>query len=403
MFDPKEFLSDAKQMKPQLIEWRRSIHRHPEIGLSLPHTAALVSHALTEIGLSPQHCGTDGTTGIIALIEGSRPGPTLLLRADMDALPLTEENTLSFKSELPGAAHMCGHDTHTAMLLGAAKLIYARRSELCGRVKLMFQPGEEGYNGASHMIQDGLLEAPAVDAAMAMHCLTGSKWKTGTLLCATGLLAKASADSFKVTVSGRGAHGATPEHGIDVPHILAEITSALYTIQSRELSAFTPAVLSVCRLCAGTADNLLPDSGFLSGTFRTFDLSVQKFIRRRTQEISERIASAFGARAEVTFSGSLPPTVNDASMCPKIAAYTAELVGTKYADVIGPVTGAEDFSEISCRVPSVYLDISFGSAEEGYIESVHSPRCTFNEDALPVGAAAYAWCAMRWLSDTASL
>lgn len=399
--DSKKFLLEAEQMKPQLIEWRRTIHRHPEIGLTLPHTSALVKRVLTEIGLAPRHCGINGATGVVALIEGERPGPTLLLRADMDALPLTEENDLSFKSEIPGAAHMCGHDTHTAMLLGAAKLIYERRSELCGTVKLMFQPGEEGYNGALNMIQDGLLESPNVNAAMAMHCLTGSKWKTGTLLCATKLLAKASADAFKVTVFGRGAHGATPEHGVDVPHILSEIASALYTICSRELSAFTPAVLSICQLHAGEADNILPDSGFLSGTFRTFDESVQEMLRRRIQEISQQIAAAFGGKAEVSFSGSLHPTLNDADMCPRIAAYAAELMGAEHTDTIGPVTGAEDFSEVSRRVPSVYLDVSFGSAEEGYPEAVHSPRCLFNEDALPVGAATYAWCAMRWLQEAA--
>lgn len=399
MLHSETILSEAREMSAQLIAWRRAIHRHPEIGLTLPHTAALVENALTEMRLSPRRCGTDGATGVTAVIAGKRPGPTLLLRADMDALPLQEENDLPFKSEINGAAHMCGHDTHTAMLLGAAQLLCRHREELCGSVKLMFQPGEEGYNGAAHMIADGLMENPRVDAAIAMHCLTGSRWKTGTLLCAVGGAAKASADTFRITVRGKGAHGATPEHGIDVIRVLAEITDGLYAIRSRELSPFTPAILSVCQMHAGSADNILPESGVLSGTFRTFDETVQQFIRRRIGEISGHIATAYGAEAEAEFFDSLRPTKNDLTMAANIHGYTVELVGAEKADVIGPVMGAEDFSEISCLVPTTYIDLSFGSAADGYPEAVHSPRCLFDEEALPVGAACYAWCALRWLQE----
>lgn len=401
MKDSKSIYAQAQALSGQLTTWRRAIHRHPEVGLDLPQTAALVEEALREMGLSPRRTGTGGTTGVTAVITGSRPGPTILLRADMDALPLQEESDLPYRSEVPGAAHMCGHDTHTAMLLGAARLLADHREDFPGAVKLMFQPGEEGFNGALHMIEDGLLEDPKVDGAIAMHCLTGSRWPTGTVLCATQGPAKASADAFTVTVRGKGTHGATPEHGIDVVHVLTQIASGLYAIRSRELSPFTPAILSICQIHAGEADNILPDTGRLSGTFRTFDEEVQGQIRRRIQEISSQIAAAFGAQAEATFSGSLHPTVNDLEMSRQVSGYVEELVGREHADVIGPVTGAEDFSEVSRRVPSVYLDVSFGSAQEGYPEAVHSPRCLFNEEALPVGAASYAWCAMRWLEDHA--
>ena len=387
---------EAQELKQELIAWRRSIHRHPEIGLSLPQTAALIKNALSEMGLSPKDCGTDGCTGVTALIEGERPGPVLLLRADMDALPLMEENELDFKSEISGAAHMCGHDTHVAMLLGAARLLTAHRKEIAGTVKLMFQPGEEGYNGARHMLEDGLLENPKVDAAIAMHCLTGSHWKTGTVLTATGLLAKASADAFTVTVNGLGTHGATPEHGTDVIRALTVIAQELLSIRSREVSAFTPAMLSVCQIHAGNADNALPDSGYLTGTFRTFDEGVQALFRRRVEEIAVQTAKALGTSATVEFRGSLAPTRNDPVLCEKVTGWIRELTDPGYQDSIGPVTGAEDFSEISRRVPSVYIDLSFGSADEGYPYAVHSPRCLFNEDALPVGAACYAWCALRF-------
>lgn len=287
------------------------------------------------------------------------------------------------------------------MLLGAAAILTAHREEMAGSVKLMFQPGEEGYNGASHMIADGLLEEPKVDAAIAMHCLTGSRWKTGTVLCATKCLAKASSDSFRVEVRGRGTHGATPEHGTDVVNILSRIVDGLYAIRSRELSPFEPAILSVCQIHAGDADNILPGSGFLTGTFRTFNEEVQALITRRISEIAVQTAAAFGAEAQVDFHGSLRPTVNDPALCAQVSGYTRELMGED-TDSIGPVMGAEDFSEVSRLVPSVYLDLSFGSAQEGYTEAVHSPRCTFNEEALPVGAACYAWCALRWLEDQAA-
>lgn len=390
---------ESQKMREQLVSWRREIHLRPEIGLDLPHTAEVVERALVQLGLTPRRVGGQGVTGVTAVVQGGRPGPTILLRADMDGLPMEEDNNLPFRSQVPGAAHMCGHDTHTAMLLGAAALLTRFRQQLSGNVKLMFQPGEEGYNGAARMIEDGLLEQPRVDAAIAMHCLTGSHWKTGTVLCATGGQAKASADAFRVDVQGKGTHGATPEYGVDVVDVLTQITQGLYRIRSRELSPFTPAILSVCQIHAGTVDNILPEKGCLTGTYRTFDETVRAQIRRRIEEIAVKTAQARGASAQVSFHGGLRPTLNDPELCPKIYSYVQELVGKENSGVIGPVTGAEDFSEISCRVPSVYLDISFGSAEEGYPDGVHSSHCLFNEEALPVGAACYAWCALRWLQD----
>lgn len=179
MIESQQIKKEAKNLFEQLISWRRQIHRHPETGLYLPVTAALVTKVLSDLGLEPKMVGTDNTTGVTALIDSGRPGPAILLRADMDALPLREENNLSFKSEIEGKAHMCGHDTHTAMLLGAATILVQHKDDFNGSIQLMFQPGEEGYNGASHMIEDGLLENPKPSAAIAMHCLTGSKWKTG--------------------------------------------------------------------------------------------------------------------------------------------------------------------------------------------------------------------------------
>ncbi|MET0017050.1 amidohydrolase [Oscillibacter sp.] len=399
MTSAQEIQREADALSDQLITWRRGIHRRPEIGLYLPQTAAFVETALRQMGLEPSRTGGEGVTGVTAVIKGGRPGPVVLLRADMDALPLQEKNELPYRSQTPGTAHMCGHDTHTAMLLGAASILATHAEELCGSVKLMFQPGEEGYNGAARMIEDGLLENPRVDAAIAMHCLTGSAWKTGTILCAIDGKAKASSDTFHIMVIGKGTHGATPELGTDVIYMLSHIAEGLYAIRSRELSSFIPAILSVCQIHAGSVDNILPESGVLSGTFRTFDEKTQALIRRRIVEISEAAASAFGGKAEVQFGESLRPTLNDRAVSDSVFSYVRELCGEDLTAVIGPVMGAEDFSEVAHKVPSVYLDVSFGSAEEGYPYAVHSPYCVFNEQALPRGAACYAYCAMRWLEE----
>lgn len=398
MITRESILEEAKKLYPALVSWRRDIHEHPETGLNLPRTAGIVISALTSLGLKPQICGTEGTTGVIAVIRGDAPGPTILLRADMDALPIQEQSGVSYESKIPGSAHMCGHDTHTAMLLGAATILTAHRKDFSGQVKLMFQPGEEGQNGARHMIEDGLLKDPDVDAAIAMHCLTGSKWKTGTLLCATGCLAKASSDTFRITVSGNGTHAATPEKGNDVIFVLTQIADGLYSFFNREISPFESAVLSISQIHAGETDNVLPESGFMSGTFRTFSADIQTKLKKRIVEIAGKTAELYDTAAEIQFGESLSPTLNDPALCAEIFGYVRDLMGKEYSDVIGPVTGAEDFSEVSKRIPSVYLDLSFGSMDDGYVYSVHNPKCIFDENAMPIGSAGYAWCAMRWLN-----
>ncbi len=391
-------LERAKEIQGELIKWRRHIHQNPELGLDLPDTTAYVVNELQAMGYKPQiicKCS------IVAILEGAYPGETLLLRADMDALPMDEINDLSFKSKNAGVAHMCGHDTHTAMLLGAAKILIENKDKIHGKIKFMFQPGEEGYNGALHMVNAGLLENPTVDAAMAYHCLCGDKYKMGTMLCALGGPAKASADLYTITARGKGAHGAKPELGVDVVNILCHIQNALQTINSREVEAVEPIVITVCQIEVGSAANILPESGFMKGTIRTFNPQIQKYIKKRMEVIAHGIAASLGGTADIEFSNELLPTINDKKVAADMFSYVKELIGDENTDTIGPIMGAEDFSEVMNRVPGVYMDLSFGNPEEGYAYSVHTPYCTFDENALPIGAACFSHCALRWLEENA--
>ena len=387
-------IQEARSLQPQLNRWYQDLHQIPEVGLDLPQTSAYVQRELAAMGYEPQ---VVGTSGVCALLSGSRPGPTLLLRADMDALPMEEINDLPFRSPRKDAAHMCGHDSHMTMLLGAAKLLMEHRSQLAGNVKFMFQPGEEGFNGALEMIQAGILENPPVDAAMALHCLCGDHHPSGTMLCALDGPAKASADSMVIRVYGKGSHGATPEQGVDVLNILCHIHSGLQTILEREISPFEQAVLSICQIHAGTAANILPAEGFMEGTLRTFNEETRSTAKKRIQEIAEGTAALFGGRCEVQFHDGLLPTLNNQARAAEMFSYVRELLGEEHTGTIGPVMGAEDFSEVSTRIPAVYMDLACGSVEEGYCYGVHSPYFRLNQEALPVGVASFAECAMRYL------
>ncbi|HWP50529.1 MAG TPA: M20 family metallopeptidase [Clostridia bacterium] len=389
-----QLLLEAQEMYPELVEWRRTLHQHPEIGLDLPVTVTFVTDKLREMGYDPKPCAG----GVVALLEGASVGKTVLLRADMDALPMEEHSGLPFKSTISGVAHTCGHDIHTAMLLGAAKLLMHNRSRISGNVKLMFQPGEEGYNGALDMIKSGVLQWPEVDAALALHTLVGGNHKVGSMWCAPDGPAKASSDTFEITVFGKGAHGATPEKGVDVINALGHIHSALQTINSREIAAREQVVLTVGAISAGQKENILPESGWMRGTIRTYSQELRDYIKQRIEAVSSKVAEALGARAEVVFSGGLPPTINDCTVASEMFSYVKELIGEENTGIIEPITGADDFAEITSRVPGVYMDLCFNDyASCPY--SFHSPYIVFREEIMPVGAAAYAYCAARWLAE----
>ena len=403
MMDPKELMAEAAVLAPQLQHWRRTLHRHPEVGLDLPQTRALVKQALTEMGYTPQDCGK---AGILVLAGGKKPGKTILLRGDMDALPIQEESGVDFASEVPGRMHGCGHDMHTAMMLGAAKLLKAHEEELEGTVKLEFQPAEEIFQGSPDMIANGLLEDPKVDAAVMFHVVAGMPLPSGMVLVPGGGITMASCEQYHITVHGKGGHGSMPEACIDPITAAAHIHIALQEINSREMDPHSFGVFTTGRFQAGAASNVIPDTAEMWGTIRTIDPEnkVGELIHKRMTEIAQGVAAAYRCTAEVGFSDYCPCMVVDHTLAGNAMTYMTELVGQGAMDMSKltggkPGGGSEDFAFVSHEVPTVSMFLSAGNAKEGYAYGQHHPKVKFDDSILYEGSAAYSWFALRWLSE----
>ena len=389
----EKILESAKQLKEELIEIRRHIHAHPEVGTHLPKTTAFVKEKLKAFGYTPEEiCDS----GIVATIGGKKPGKTFLLRADMDSLPIAEETSCSFKAT-NGSMHACGHDMHTTMLLGAAKLLRAYEDEIEGTVKLVFQPDEEGFTGAKKMLKAGVLENPKVDAAMALHVHSG----TPTNVVLYGLdTSIAGCLRFKITVHGTGCHGAMPELGVDSINIAAHIYLSLQEIISREISATESAVLTIGKFVGGDAANIIPTQVVMEGTIRSFSKEMSDFIFKRIEEITISTAQLFRGEAQVEEMSSVPPLKNNTELATEVASYVKDIVGEKsVVSFKGGGMGSEDFASYAYEVPSVYFMLGAGSKEENdlYGMPMHHPKVVFNEDILVTGAAMHAYSAIMWL------
>ena len=402
MISSQDLLNEAKALEPQLQTWRRTLHRHPEVGFDLPQTKALVKQALTEMGYAPQDCGK---AGVLALVGGKKPGKTLLLRGDMDALPIQEQSGEEFSSEIPGRMHGCGHDMHTAMMLGAAKLLKAHEDEIEGTVKLEFQPAEEIFQGSPDMIANGLLEDPKVDAAVMFHVLAGMPLPAGTVLVPGGGITMASCEQYHITVHGKGGHGSTPHACVDPITAAAHIHIALQEINSRELDPNAFGVLTTGCFKAGAASNVIPDTAEMFGTIRTTDPDNKtgELIRKRMTEIAQGVALAFRCTAEVEFSDYCPCMVVDKALAADALTYMTDLLGTGAMDMT-PLTGgkagggSEDFAFVSHEVPTVSMFLSAGNSKDGYLYGQHHPKVRFDDSILYEGSAAYSYFALRWLS-----
>jgi len=387
------YLERAKELMPELVEHRRNIHQHPELGLNCENTATYVTQKLKEMGYDPQPCGK---SGVVATV-GKPGGKVFLLRADMDALPLQEESGLEFASVNPGAAHCCGHDVHTAMLLGAARLLKENEEELCGIVKLMFQPGEETLEGAREMIAHGVLENPRVDAAMAIHI--NALLPTGRLFVPYGPMT-ASSDKFSILVKGHGGHGARPHESIDPINAACHIHTALQVIHARELVAGETAVMTIGSIHGGNANNIIPETVEMKGTIRTYSNEVRKTIKDRIEEISASVAHAFRAEAQVTFDpGYSVPMICDESLAKMAAKSINELVGEGTAvNMSKKQTASEDFAFVTDQVPGSFMIL--GAAIQPKVEyGQHHPKVRYDESCMPIGAAAEAYVATQWLKQ----
>ena len=393
----------AHDLLSDVVGLRRALHEWPEIGNDLPITREKVLEALDGLPLDVTLHET--TSGIAALLEGGKPGPTVLLRGDMDALPLTEETGLDFTSRSDGAMHACGHDTHTSMLVGAAKLLSGQRADIAGRVLFMFQPGEEGNHGARFMLEEGLLDLPGrpdgtespITGAFALHIT--SALPTGWLGCRGGPIL-AAADTLFITVKGRGGHASQPHRALDPIPIACEIVQALQTMITRRIDVFDPAVVTVGKIMAGTVNNIIPETAEIEGTIRAVSETTRRLVHNGIRRVAEGIASAHDAEVTVEVVDGYPVTVNDRSQADVVLGLARDLAGAdKTVRMPNPIMGAEDFSYVLQQIPGamMFLGGTHPDRNLATAPSNHSNRVVFDEEAMVTGTAMYAAMALNHL------
>ena len=388
-----DYFERAAALREELTEHRRYFHTNAEVGLHMPKAKAYVMKKLKEYGLEPQECG-EGVTAVLG-----KGGKVILLRADMDALPMSEDSGLPFACPTGEQAHTCGHDFHAAMLLTAAKLLKEDEASLKGTVKFMFQPAEETFEGSRDMIEHGILDDPKPDAALAYHVSPG-KLPIGTYLYNDSGTMMFSVDTFEINIQGKGSHGAYPHLSIDPINIGVHIYLALQELIARESDPSDSCLLTVGQFTAGSAANIIPDTAVLKGSMRTNKKEAREKLVRRLKEVSEATAAVYGGSAEVSFTCSVPTLVCDSALTKEIAGYMTELPILGAVGYSGVAASAsEDFALIAERVPSAFMYLSAGYADERGDYPAHNPKVQFNEDVLPIGAACLAHCAVRWLAE----
>lgn len=387
-----QLLREANELQQQLSEWRRALHQIPEIGLKLPKTVAFVTKELEKMGIA--YTVHEDCSCVVALIGHS--GKCMMLRSDMDALPIQEESGESFASQ-NGCMHACGHDMHAAILLGAAKLLKAHENELKGTVKLVFQSAEETFMGAKAAVDAGVLENPKVDAAFAMHVAPNSENKK----IIYGEYPMASVYGFRIILTGKGTHGSTPEFGVDPINTGVHVYLALQELIAREVSAMEEAVLTIGNFKTESAFNVIPQRAVLEGSLRTFKAEIREYMIRRIHEVTKSIAEAYRSDFEIEVLNDVPAVKCDVALNDEIIGYVKELDPEMKAYPTFHVMGSEDFSYFSDQVPASYFFIGAGVDNENEWVGHHNPHAKFNETCLPAASAIYAKTAMDWLAKHA--
>ena len=385
---------DVDEILPGIIADRRHLHQHPELGFQEHETARFVVERLHAIGVDEIKPGV-GRTGVTALIHGSSPGKVVALRADMDALPITEENEVEYKSLHAGVMHACGHDSHVSMLLGAARMLSGLRDQFAGTVKLIFQPAEEGLGGAMEMINDGALENPRPDAIFGIHIWQGIDLGVVAARAGTAMVA---ADAFKMEIAGLGGHGAQPHLCIDPIAVGAQIIVTLQTIVSRELDPTLPGVVTVGAFHSGHAANVIPDTAELRGTIRAVTNEQRELMAKRLVEIADGVAQTMRAQVEVEVTFGVPPTVNDPAMTEIVKAAAGEVVGSENAVDGDLMVVSEDMSEFLDRVPGCFYFVGSRNVDRGLIWGHHHARFDIDEEAMAIGVETMTRTVLKFLA-----
>lgn len=388
-----EFLKEAQNLKEFIINVRRDLHMHPEIAFQEKRTAKVIAETLKKLGFIVKE--GIGETGVVGLLLRDPEKPTIALRADMDALPIQDLKEVPYKSTIPGVMHACGHDAHTAMLLGAAAIISKFKNSFNGNVKLIFQPAEEIGEGALKMIRDGVLEDPKVSAIYGLHVWSYLSSgiigiREGPLLAATG--------EIELRIKGKGGHGAHPEQTIDPIVTSAYIVTSLQTIVSRNISAIESGVVTIASIKSGEAFNVIPEEAILRGTYRALTIEIRELIKKRISELTKNICEAFNAKCDLKLIDSTPPTINHPLYTSYARDAIKELVGEEKIITPQPSMGGEDFAYFLEKVPGAFLILGTGNKSKGTDRPHHNPYFDVDEDVLPIGAAIYAYLAKSVLS-----
>ena len=392
-----DILQASKRLQKELVAHRRYLHQYPELGFQLPVTTAYIFGQLKTLGYTPTVLAHGG---IAALAGDPALGKCVLIRGDMDALPLEEQTDVPFRSKHPGCMHACGHDAHMAILLGVAKLLKQEEPRLPGAVKLVFQPAEETANGGQSLVDDGVLEDPHVDCAIGLHVSSTVKGPAGVMKVPCSGVALASMDQYRITVTGKGCHGGKPHLGVDPINVIAHIHTALQEILSREIPADETVVLTQGMIYGGSTGNVIPQTAVLEGSLRTFNEEIRQNVKARICEITEYISRAFRACGTVDFLGGCPVLSNDPYITGLMRTYLGQLLGEDYL-LIGtqPSSTSDDFSCILSRVPGCYCFLSLRPEKEEDVYPMHHPQLKLNEDKLYVGTAALTYAALRLLAE----
>lgn len=388
-----DYLKRSEELFEETVENRRHLHQMPELGLELPETTAFIMEKLTEMGYDPKPCGG----GVVACV-GKTGGKTVLLRGDVDALPMKEESGLPFASQRENA-HTCGHDIHGAMLLTAAKMLKENEAALDGMVKLMFQSGEEPLTGARSMIADGLLQDPRPDVALGYHVVAGSMPMGLFVYNREGTLMNSS-DNFIIDIQGKGGHGAYPDACIDPINIAAHMILALESVVAREIKSTQASVLMIGKVTAGDAPNIIPDQAQLQGTLRCDSEKERKFILQRLSEVVDAVAKMYRGSATITMLAGTPPLICDPQSVDDFVGYMRELDVPGQCEHVGMhAASSEDFSAVLSEIPGAYMFLSAGFTDGRETYNQHHPKVEFNEEVMKSGAAYLAHCATRWLEE----